>query len=351
MQRLRIGSVMNTADDTRINVAVNAVGFMIDAAVCPLNLQVQSDTGQIYYPRRGEVVYMKSVNGFTFIYPDTWAGNFDSTFGQIATFEGDYDKSKNRLGDGSIYAIFFESEAEIVNYVPPRTLSPVYFIPRIESIAVSERYMFSQLDFATCELAMNPQSSGYYANFYVYSGESPSSITDLVLVDLLGFLQANDGAVTDYVRQRLSVANLPSLGIICHSTDIVDSNNEVAVLFKFVDKVQANRVEGTSYIGGEFTITNGTVTLNIPLPPATAQYAYFMVNDGATTITNAGVDNLFWNPVDDAYENAGTIMNDATLTAGEGGTTKQTTGAQAVQWRGTVAVGTSTLAWGIWLKH
>lgn len=350
MQRLKIGTLVNTADDTRYAVDVQAVGFMIDAAACPLNLQVQNANGEIYYPRKGEVVHLKSNSRYTFIYPDTWAGNYDSVFGQIATFESDYDKSKNRLGDGSIYAVFFESDEEILSYQPPKQLATVYFIPKIESIAVDERYMISQMDISTCEIAVNPESNGYYASFMLFSGESPSTAQDTALIDVLSYITAQDGAATAFNRSRVSVAYVTSLGLICHSTDIASGNNEVAVMFKFVDKVQDQRVAGVGYIGGEIVITNGTSTLDLPLPAAT-QFAYFMYNDGATSITNAGCDNLFWNPVDDAYENGGSILNDATLTAGESGITKQSTGAQAIQWRGTVAVGTSTLVWGLFLKH
>lgn len=347
MYRLPIGTIYNTAT-TRVSVAARAVGFFIDAAVLPIGLKVQNDNGEEYAPRRGEMVQLKSRGHYTFIYPDTWAGNIDSVFGQIATYEIDYDVTKKRLGGGEIYAIFFENDAEMKAYIPPRTLAPVFFIPKMQGIAVGESWQFSNLDFGAVEVRVRVESAGYYATFFVYTGARPGAVNQLNDSDVIAYATAITEGSTDVVRPRLSVQGLNNLGLICFQTDIA-GNEEIAVAFKFLDKQQARRVEGESIICGDLTMNASTETLDLPLPAA-IEYCYNITNTGANNVTSAGVDALHYSPIAEAYLVGGSVLNDATLTPGEGGITKQAIGSHAIRWRGTCAAA-GTMSWSVYLYH
>lgn len=159
MIRRNIGRLLNTTA-TNTFVSGKYSGFYIDAAVLPLGVTVKNDKGDVQYPRKGEKLYFPTNGGYTFTFPDTWAGNINSTYGRIETFEGDAPPVGESKGEGIIQAMFFADDKELAVYVPPRELATIHVITRLESVAVNERYMFTNIDAISCEMTMLAQSSG-----------------------------------------------------------------------------------------------------------------------------------------------------------------------------------------------
>lgn len=214
MQRVRIGSLYNVDDQSIFVKTPQAVGLVVISSAFPRGVTIANSGGNVSATPllRGQKLWLPTETGYKITYPDTWAGNVDtSSYGNWNTFEPENPETMRQNADGELAAIVFYNKEDFDAYTVGEYLEEVLFVPRLEGLnSLSELYSLHNVDFDVCTVMVQNVSDGYYNLFRLEEGNASNP------ADVDGFAQTNRN-VLGYLTA-------------CHKTAASNSHNGYAVL-------------------------------------------------------------------------------------------------------------------------
>lgn len=295
MQIVNVGSLYNLAQQA-VNVpSYNAVGICVISAAFPRYTQISAaGGGQANVPLlRGQKLWLPSREAYNIVYPDTWAGNIDtSSYGNYDDFEVANPPHETKA-KGTLRAVLFQNKEEFENYQVGR-LEDVVFIPRIEGLdSGSERYSLHNVDFDSMTLQVKNVSNGYYNAFRVEEGNetNPADLDNFAQVTRiqLGYITANYlTAASDCNGGFLNLTNVSNIRIHQIASDASSGSQRALLYMRFQDGQglpAAGKRQGRQVL--KMTLTTAALStgrVDIPVIGGNS-WAIALINTGALSVT------------------------------------------------------------------
>lgn len=295
MQIVNIGALYNLSQQS-VNVPFyNAVGLVVISAAFPRYTQISAaGGGQSSVPLlRGQKLWLPSKEAYNIVYPDTWAGNIDtSSYGNYDDFEVANPPHETK-GKGTLRAIIFQTKEEFENYQVGR-LEDVVFIPRLEGLnSLSERYSLHNVDFDSMTMQIKNVSDGYYNAFRVEEGNetNPADLDNFAQKTRiqLGYLTAPYlTTASDSNGGFLNLTNVSNIRIHQIASDVTSNSQRALLYMRFQDGQglpAAGKRQGSSRLKMKIdTAALSIGRVDIPIMGGNS-WSLAMVNKTALTVT------------------------------------------------------------------
>lgn len=297
MQIVNIGTVYNLDDNSQTIHFRDAVGLVVISAAFPRYTMVSADggTSPSIPLLRGHKVWLPCRTGYTITYPDTWAGNIDtSSYGNFDTFEPENPEAFEINAKGRFRAIIFQNAEEFNAYQVGR-LEDVLFVPRLEGLnSGSELYSIHNMDFDLLTLMVKNVSNGYFNAFRVEEGNetNPADLDGFAQVNRiqLGYLTANYlTAANESNAGFLTITNVSSVRIHQIGSDVSAGSQRCYLYARFQDgngMPNSGKRQGKNVLKTVFSCPNGATTnFDVPLLGANS-WSLAIKNTGAGSVTS-----------------------------------------------------------------
>lgn len=298
MQRVRIGSLYNLDDQSVFVKTPQAVGLVVISSAFPRGVTIAGSGGNVsQIPLlRGQKLWLPTQTGYKITYPDTWAGNVDtSSYGNWNTFEPENPETMNQNADGELAAIVFYNKEDFDAYTVGEYLEEVLFVPRLEGLnSLSELYSLHNVDFDVCTIMVQNVSDGYYNTFRLEEGNAsnPADVDGFPQTNrnILGYLTANyKTAASDAHNGYMVVTGVHSIRLLQIASDVSAGSQRCFLYMRFHG---GTGVSGTGKRGGrmcircKIAVPNGT-TVNFDVASVgQANWTLALLNTGANALTS-----------------------------------------------------------------
>lgn len=299
MQIVNIGTLYNLSAQKVQVPFIDAVGLCVISAAFPrYTLISPSGGGDSGIPLlRGHKVWLPSSRGYQISYPDTWAGNVESTYGNFDDFEPENPTSTfERKAYGRLRAIIFHNAEEFERFSVGK-LEDVHFIPQLEGLnSGQELYSLHNVDFDLCSLQFKNASAGYFNCFRIEEGNStnPNDVDnfDQQQRTQLGYLSALDTGANECNNGFMTLTNVANIRILQVSTDVTLGSQRTYAYMRFQDGngiPSTGKRQGKIVLKAKFSCGAGA-TVNFDIPTiGNNTWAAALINTSA----NAGTSRIF----------------------------------------------------------
>lgn len=296
MQRVRIGSLYNLDDQSIFVKTPQAVGLVVISSAFPRGVVIASSGGNIsQIPLlRGQKLWLPTQTGYKITYPDTWAGNVDtSSYGNWNTFEPENPETMQQNADGELAAIVFYNKEDFDAYQVGR-LEEVLFVPRLEGLdSLSELYSMHNVDFDAVTIMVQNVSDGYYNCFRIEEGNAtnPADVDGFAQTNrnVMGYLTADyKTSASDSHNGYCVLTGVHSIRILQIASDVTAGTQRCFLYMRFHN---ADGIAGTGKRGGRMCLrfklacpNAATTFFDVPTI-GQASWSIVMLNSGANLLT------------------------------------------------------------------
>lgn len=296
MQRVRIGSLYNLDDQSVFIKTPQAVGLVVISSAFPRGVTIASSGANVStLPLlRGQKVWLPTETGYKITYPDTWAGNVDtSSYGNWNTFEPENPETMSQNADGELAAIVFYNKTDFDAYQVGR-FEEVLFVPRLEGLnSLSELYSLHNVDFDTVTIMVQNVSDGYYNVFRIEEGNdtNPADVDGFAQINrnVMGYLTANYKTTASNSHNGYCVlTGVHSIRLLQIASDVSAGTQRCFLYMRFHN---ADGLAGTGKRGGRYCLRFkmacpdlATTYFDVP-SIGQASWSIVLLNSGATALT------------------------------------------------------------------
>lgn len=297
MQRVRIGSLYNLDDQTVFVKTPQAVGLVVISSAFPRGVTIANSGGNVSATPllRGQKIWLPTDTGYKITYPDTWAGNVDtSSYGNWNTFEPEVPETMKTNADGELAAIVFYNKQDYDAYDGGK-YEEVLFVPRLEGLnSLSELYSLHNVDFDAVTIMVQNVSDGYYNVFRLEEDNSsnPADVDGFAQTNrnILGYLSANyKTAASNSHNGYCVLTGVHSIRILQIASDVTTGSQRCFLYMRFhtgAGIANTGKRAGRNALRFKMTIPDlSTVNFDIP-SIGQAQWSVVLLNTGATALTS-----------------------------------------------------------------
>lgn len=297
MQRVRIGSLYNLDDQSIFVKTPQAVGLVVISSAFPRGVTIASSGGNVSATPllRGQKLWLPTETGYKITYPDTWAGNVDtSSYGNWNTFEPENPETMQQNADGELAAIVFYNKQDYEAYESGK-YEEVLFVPRLEGLnSLSELYSLHNVDFDAVTIMVKNVSDGYYNVFRIEEDNASNP------ADVDGFAQGNRNVMGYLTANHLTAASnshngycvltgVHSIRILQIASDVTAGSQRCFLYMRFhtgAGIAGTGKRAGRNVLRFKMAIPDLT-TVNFDVPNlGQASWSIVLLNSGATALTS-----------------------------------------------------------------